>query len=155
MNTEPVDNAYREWSSGDPLKAGRLIYEHLPNDLRPQWAASILNLCRSLIPSIPAIDAIHEIALDRSRWKEAHAAFQHVRDLTLKAEESKLTDPIYAGVLYVAENTAKVTYNASGQPAPFDEDSGWWLVSNLRYVVDRVNNREFEEKAWSVVRCFQ
>ena len=28
----------------------------------------------------------------------------------------------------VAENTAKVIYNASNEPAPFDHDAGWWVV---------------------------
>lgn len=31
--------------------------------------------------------------------------------------------------LLLAENIAKVTYNASGQPAPFDADSGWYIPS--------------------------
>jgi hypothetical protein len=146
-----MDEAYRQWASGDPLKAGRQIYESLPNDRRPLWAASILNLCRSLIPRVPEIDAIHELASNPSRWKKAHASFWPVRDLTLKAEGSTSTDPIYVGVLHVAENTAKVTYNASGEPMPFDEDAGWWLVSNLRYVVDKVDDPEFEKKAWSIV----
>jgi hypothetical protein len=99
----------------------------------------------------------------RSRWKEAHAAFQRVRKLTLKAERSKSTDPIYAGILYVAENAAKVSYNASilgrldtqsysaQEPAPFDNDAGWWIVSNLRHVATTVNDPAFEKKAWAVV----
>jgi hypothetical protein len=151
MNTELMDDAYRRWSSGDTLKAGRLIYEQLPNDRRPLWAASILNLCRSLIQRVSEIDAVHEIASNPSRWKEAHAAFWPIRDLTLKAERSNSTDPVYEGVLHVTENTAKVTYNASGEPIPFDEDAGWWLVSNLRYLIDKVNDAEFEKKAWSIV----
>ena len=151
MNTELMGEAYNHWSSGDSLEAGRLIYEQISSDQRPLWAASILDLCRSLIPAVPEIDAIYDIALNRSRWKAAHAAFWPVRDLTLKAERSKSTDPLYAGILYVTENAAKVTYNASGDPAPFDDDAGWWLVSNLRHVADKVNDPEFERRAWAVV----
>lgn len=151
MSSELIDEVYRQWLSGDALKAGRAIYEQLADDQRPLWAASILNLCRSLIGRVAEVDAVYEVALNRSRWKEAHAVFWPVRALTLKAERSKSTDPVYTGVLYVTENTAKVAYNASGEPAPFDEDAGWWVVSNLRQVVDTVDDPEFEKKAWSIV----
>lgn len=146
-----IDEAFSQWSSGNPLEAGRLIYEQIPNAKRPVWAAAVLAECRRLIPSVSEIDAVYEIALTPSRWHEAHAAFSAVRGLTLEAERSKSTDPIYKGVLYIAENTAKVIFNASGKPAPFDHDSGWWLVSNLRHVVDKLNDSEFELKAWRTV----
>ncbi|HEY3473933.1 MAG TPA: hypothetical protein VGK56_04940, partial [Anaerolineales bacterium] len=80
-------------------------------------AASILDLCRLIIPRAPEIDAVHDIASSPSRWKEAHVAFWPVRKLTAKADESTSTDPVYWGVLLVTENTAKVTYNASGERA--------------------------------------
>ena len=30
------------------------------------------------------------------------------------------------------ELVAKIVYNAAGTPAPFDADSGWWIVPNAR-----------------------
>ncbi len=42
----------------------------------------------------------------------------------------------------------KVTYNASGEAAPFDHDAGWWLVSNLRDIVDQLGSPEFEARSW-------
>ena len=149
MESKLIDEAFVHWSSGNPLEAGRIIYEQIPNDQRPLWAAEILNLCRPLIPNVSEIDAAYEIALNQSRWKEAHAAFTRVRHLTLAFENSNSKDFVYGGILYLAENTAKVTYNASGEFAPFDDDSGWWVVSNLRYVVDKVGDSELESKAWA------
>jgi hypothetical protein len=163
MNTKLMDEAHDRWSSGESLEVGRLIYEQLHNNDRPVWAAAILDLCRPLIPKVPEIEAIYEIALSPSRWKEAHAAFQRVRELTLKAERSKSTNAIYAGILHVAENAAKIAYNASipGRsdnqlfsaqgPAPFDHDAGWWIVSNLRHVANTINDPTFEERAWAIV----
>ena len=151
MKTELLDKAHDHWSSGESLEAGRLIYEELHNSERPLWAASILNLCRPLIQRVPEIEAVYEIALNPSRWKEAHAAFQRVRQLTLQAERSKSKDAVYVGILFVAENAAKVSYNASMEPAPFDHDAGWWLVSNLRHIADTISDPTFEEKAWAVV----
>jgi len=63
-------------------------------------------------------------------------------------------------ILFIAENAAKVIYNASvvldhNNPAPFDHDSGWWLVSTFRHVVDLINDAEFASEAWQVVSCEQ
>lgn len=148
MKQDVIIEASRRWSSGRALEAGRILYEYLPNDQRPLWAARILAHCLQLIRSVREIDAIYEIAMDKTRWKEAHGAFWPLRELILKAERSKSADEIYARILYLAENTAKVAYNASGEAAPFDHDAGWWIISNLRYIVDKVKDVEFEVRAW-------
>jgi hypothetical protein len=64
MNSELMNEANDRWSSGDALEVGRLIYDHLPNDERPFWAAAILDLCRSLIPRVTEIDV--SLPLERS-----------------------------------------------------------------------------------------
>jgi len=148
MKQDIIIEASNRWSSGRALEAGRILYEYLPNDQRPLWAARILAHCLQLIRSVREIDTIYEIAMDKTRWKEAHEAFQPLRELTLKAERSKSTDEIYARILYLAENTAKVVYNASGEAAPFDHDAGWWIISNLRHILDKVKDVEFEVRAW-------
>lgn len=153
MNPNLIAEAYSHWSSGNPLEAGRLVYEQIPNNQRPFWASRILDLCIPLIPPVPEVDTISEIAADRARWKEAHSAFWPLRQLTLKAEASTSTNRLYSGILYLAENVAKVTYNASNEPAPFDEDAGWWVVSTLRYLVDNVDDSTFAIKAWAAVTC--
>jgi len=136
------------WSSGRAFEAGRILYEYLPNDQRPLWAARILAHCLQLIRSVREIDTIYEIAMDKTRWKEAHEAFGALREFALNPERSRSTDEIYAGVLDLAENTAKVAYNASGEAAPFDHNAGWRIISNLRHIVDKVNDIEFEVRVW-------
>ena len=153
MKQKYIDEAYQYWKNGQPLEAGRILYERINVRHRPAWAAEILELCKNLIPSVSEIDAVHLIAQDQNRWQEAHEAFTTVRMLTLQAERSKDTNAIYAGMLYLAENAAKVTYNASSGASPFDHDAGWWLVSNLRFIVDRIGNPEFEARAWDTVSC--
>ena len=55
-------------------------------------------------------------------------------------------DPI--GISFcLAKNVAKVTYNALGEPAPFDYNSGYRIVSSLRHIVDHLNDKAFENKA--------
>lgn len=151
MKNTLIDEAFAHWSMGNPLAAGLLIYEQIPNEQRPRWAAQILAECLPLIPNVPEISEVYEIAGAPLRWAEAYAAFSDVRQRTLEAERTHSTDLIYKSVLSVAENAAKVTYNASGQPAPFDYEAGARLVRDLRCVVDEVNRPEFESKAWAVV----
>jgi hypothetical protein len=71
--------------------------------------------------------------------------------VTLQYEAAKGKDELYGGLLYLAENVAKVTYNATNPPDPFDHDAGAWVVSCVRYLADKVNDPEFATQAWLVV----
>lgn len=152
MKSKFIEEAKPFWESGQPLKAGEILYEHIRLEHRPIWAIEVLELCKPFTKKIEEIEEVCRIAKNPKRWREAHDAFSSVRKLTLEAE-SKGGDPIYAGILYLAENAAKVTYNASGEPAPFDHNSGYWIISNLRYIVDQINDKAFENKAWYIVSC--
>jgi len=56
-------------------------------------------------------------------------------------------------LLSLAELVAKVTYNAVDPPDEFDEDSGWWIAASLRAFVERWNDTNFSEAAWSALCC--
>ena len=130
------DQSIAAWRSGEPVLAGRLFFEALEVKQRPAWAARILAVALSRVDAPAAAHFVLELAADEDRWGEAHAAFDAVRDLTLKQERAGAQrDELLYGVLFVAENCAKVIFNASGRPAPFDHDSGWWLPSNARAVL--------------------
>ncbi|MGD9365564.1 MAG: hypothetical protein PVH87_07710 [Desulfobacteraceae bacterium] len=152
MKIKYIEEAKPFWDSGQPLKAGEILYEHIREIHRPLWAKEVLELCIPLTGRIKEVEEVVGITKDPERWKEAHDAFSAVRDLTLKAE-GKGVDSIYSSILYLAENVAKVTYNASGESAPFDHDSGYWIVSNLRYIVDQKQDESFEKQAWHIVSC--
>jgi hypothetical protein len=152
MKQKYIREAKPYWDSGDPLKAGAILYEHIRRVHRPLWALEVLKLCKNLTNPIDEIEEVCRIIRTPTIWVEAHEAFSSVRELTLKAENSS-SDPIYAGILYLAENVAKVTYNASGEPAPFYHNCGYWIVSNLRHIVDHLGDKDFENKAWYVVSC--
>jgi hypothetical protein len=152
MKEKYIKKAKPYWEGGNPLKAGELLYERIRQNHRPLWALEVLELCMPLTKGIIEIDELCNIIRNPNRWAEAHEAFSSIRELTLNTEDSS-SDRIYTGVLYLAENVAKVTYNASGEPAPFDYNSGCRIVSNLRYIVDQLGDRAFENKAWYVVSC--
>lgn len=140
------------WTSGMAVDAGRTLYEAVPNADRPGWAADVLELaCTQVTEVPPPASAVLAIARDAARWREAHAAFSAVRRLTLAEDGNDAGRRINRCLLYVAEITAKVTYNASGERAPFDHDSGWWVARNLRDFVNAVSSREFEDRAWDTL----
>ena len=51
----------------------------------------------------------------------------------------------------LAENTAKITYNASGLPAPFNEDCGGWIASALHDLVELLDVAGLPLEAWETI----
>jgi hypothetical protein len=132
-----------------------MIYGAIPNESRPSWAADILELAASQVPAVPKhVQAVAKIARNPKRWGEAHSAFSAVRWLTLAEEKTHAGGTVYECMLFVAENAAKVIYNASGDPAPFDDDCGDWLVRCLRDLVDAIGSPEFENRAWFLLESW-
>jgi hypothetical protein len=142
------------WNSGETLAAGKLVFESIAAPNRPGWAANVLELCLELIDEPPEeVIAVCDIARDPRRWSQAHMAFDSVRKLLLLAEAGSLkASEVLLGIFYVAENAAKVTYNACSPGDPFDEDAGWWLAANLKWISDRVPDGTFRERAWRCLR---
>ena len=66
------------------------------------------------------------LANDRSRRKEAHVLFSEIRRKTLAAEQRN--DQLALAQYSFEEVCAKTLYNISGEPAPFDPDSPFWVL---------------------------
>lgn len=105
------------------LERGKQIFERIKNQDRPNWGLQILSAFDEYVSIIPqSIVGLKSIIKDRSRWKEAHKQFSEIRIFSL---DNKSYEP--EGYLFLAELVAKITYNASGELAPFDHDSGWHI----------------------------
>jgi len=125
--------ARKAWSEQRYLDAGREVYEVLTPTQRVEWTATMLRFCIAQSPAVQQIADVLALASAQEHWNLAHAAFNSVRNVTLVAEKSpREFDQRVKSLLYIAENTAKVIYNASGEPAPFDHDAGWWLAPCLQ-----------------------
>ena len=114
-----------------------------------------LVLERSRVHCAPIQD-LARIADHASEWGTAHSAFSVLRESTLKLERWGTwtkRQKLRLCHLYLAENVAKVIYNAIDPPNEFDEDSGWWVVSCLKDILDLLNDNEFSQVAWSTA-CF-
>ncbi|MBT9456997.1 MAG: hypothetical protein IV097_10290 [Burkholderiaceae bacterium] len=75
-----------------------------------------------------ALDELLVVVRSPSQWHTAHGLFQRIREKTLAAERSR-NGTAMAQRLF-EEVCAKTLYNLSGEPAPFDADSPYWVVPN-------------------------
>jgi len=150
MNDATLKQLRLEWKSGDATKVGRAILNQIPLADQVLRAVAILDVCRTRCSSVPAVDAVSELARAPQRWHEAHEHFSAIRKLTL-LEESHSTNPTYYVLLFVAENTAKTIYNATEPIDAFDEDAPFWLAKNAREMARRVNDPAFEDRLWQAL----
>jgi hypothetical protein len=146
-----TEAAYHAWTNGDPLRAGKLLYEALPQTTRPRWAASALTYCLPLIAPHPELDHLLAMTRDPAQWPTAPDSFNRLRQTTLTLEANPSANPYELGILYLAETVAKVTYNATNGAAPYDHHAGWRLVKHLRHIADLVNNATFTAGTWAFI----
>lgn len=150
-----ISEAYSHWKNGEDVETGRLLFERLPNEFRPKWAANILRLViqRTGTKSDVIAHAL-SIADHPEDWGKAHQAFDKLRDATLKLERIWWRSPreqLLLSQLLLAELVAKVTYNAIYPVDEFDEDSGWSIPLCLKGVLNRLNDEKFSELMWSAL----
>ena len=132
------------------IKIGQSVFENLPNDIRPGWAGLILSQFDNYIKNIPAsIKELYAIINNKERWKEAHGQFDKIRRFFL---DNKNYQP--EAYLILAELISKITYNASGQPAPFDYDSGHYIASTALKAAEHFDGNRLEEEVTSVILLF-
>jgi hypothetical protein len=132
------------------LSAGRDLFENIPNDLRPKWAGSILSCFRNHVKKIPpAITELLSLINEKQNWPNARGQFIKIRQFYLKHKSYKPE-----AYLLLAENVAKITYNATGLPAPFDHDSGWWIPNCALETAAYFQDESLEEQVRAAIFCF-
>ncbi len=98
--------------------------------------------------------ALLNIAATPENWPEAYDVFHALRKQTLAVEKSNAGGKdhnIHVFLLLLAENVAKVIYNASGKAAPFDHDSGQALVLAAAGVAMHLDDPAFSEYVWKAI----
>ncbi|WP_258725877.1 hypothetical protein [Cellulomonas sp. NS3] len=137
------------------LRVAKSLDASVPLTGRPNWAAGVLAAAvqaadqPDCAPDLIAL--VTDVASDDLRWEEGHRVFQKVRDETLRlaSRENQRTCLL---VLSIAESTAKVVYNSSGQPAPFDADSGTVLVRRAAELAVLLDDARATDLLWRAVR---
>jgi hypothetical protein len=99
---------------------------------------------------------INNIAVRRSAWKDAHKAFEKIRDRTIKLDriESRSNDQNrLLSLCCLGELVAKVIYNETDPIDPFDEDSGWRIASSAKNVVAEIGDEVVSNEMLNLL-CF-
>jgi len=147
-----LKRAYDLWMSDQALEVGKIIYERLPDEIRPIWAATVLEFALPFVTMRPEMERLLEMVKNKEQRKDAHKLFEVIRSLTLCEERSKAPRSRQATIdfsaLYLAENVAKIVYNASNPDDPFDHDTGWWIPVCLSHLIQKIGNGELMEQAW-------
>lgn len=132
------------------VKMGEQIFENLPNDIRPGWAGLILSRFDNYIKNVPtSVLDLYPLIDNKNRWLEAHEQFTKIRVFGLENKHYK--PQVYLGL---AELVAKVTFNASGQLAPFDSDSGHYITSLALKATEHFDDNRLEEEVKSAILLF-
>lgn len=152
---DDVSRACDFWQKGQTLSAGQLLFDSIPVEARPQWAARVMRVVidRTGVKS-HAIEHAIRIANTPNEWYKAHDAFSTLRKATLELDDIKplsMKQSLLLKHLLLAELVAKVTYNSTNPPDDFDADSGWWIAPCLKDILDSVNDEEFSRAAWSTL----
>jgi hypothetical protein len=155
MGDVTLNAAVDAWRNGDTPRAAELLAARVPQREQPRWAVAVLDACSARIPTtIPAeVRLVREIAATPARWPEAHDAFRGVRLLLLSVWRGPPLahteeEGLFWLFLALAENVAKVTYNASNSSAPFDSDVDRRVATCARWLSDWVHDADFEASVW-------
>jgi hypothetical protein len=154
MNSEErlqiIAQANAFWLQAQPVKAGMLIFERIPLDLRPKWAATILELAYVYIEPLPQIDQVFNFVREPQSWpldkgREAHGVFDAVR---IFCQARGFPSDLIESVCGLAENVAGITYTSRQFNAPFDHNRGWRLAQDIKAINAYLSTPTFLDAAW-------
>lgn len=132
------------------IKLGREIFENIPHRWQPIWAKYILSHFDRYAQHTPdAVYELYRIIDDENHWSEAYKRFCEIREYSLwnlfdQPEE----------YFQLAENVARVTYNASGNISLFDKSSGWYIPSLAMKAADYYKSDKLKEELLSAILVF-
>ncbi|QQS10351.1 MAG: hypothetical protein IPK69_06945 [Phycisphaerales bacterium] len=152
LSKKIVTQARELWEQDRALDAGKLIFDSIPTESQPRWAARILTLVvdRTGLKSKPVLHVI-QIAQSAQTWSLARGAFDDVRHEVLALSRVQARGEhasLRMSVLHLAEKVAKVTFNATDPLAKYDKDSGWKMATCLKDVLDLLKDEPFSAIAW-------
>jgi hypothetical protein len=115
------------WLAGDSVAASELAASMTAVGLG-KFGTEALAACCTMVDAPPAVANVVQVG--RADPSRAHAAFDAVRELTLRAD-TRSDDSGRLLLLSVAENAARVVYNSTNPDDPFDADSEECLLRSI------------------------
>ena len=143
-----------KWSSKDAAETGRIIFMAVPIGKRPDWAGAILLYCAGEDGLSDELATIVDLSYSDTKWEwiSAREHFNSIRDKILAIENSVRTADIHRSlILHIGEIAAKVIYNSSGGPAPYDRESGWYMAPCVKQYAEFVGVQSFEDNCWNLL----
>jgi len=126
------------------------IFNNVPDEIKPYWAGFVLSRFDNYFEDIPEpVRELFPIIDDKDKWKNAHEQFAKIREFGLVNQE------YCKEYLRLAEFVAKVIYNASGEPDPFDSDSGHYIACFAFKIVELFGDSHLELEAKPAILLFQ
>ncbi len=133
------------------IQIGRQIFDDIPNNIKPGWAGLILSRFGNYVQHVPAaINELYPIIKKQETWKHAHHQYEKIRRL-LPVNKKYLPE----AYLLLAGNVAKVTYNCSNEPAPFNDDSGWHIPRLALQAATYFDDNRLEHEVRSGILIFE
>ena len=158
------NEALKLWNENKGIELGRLVFNEISINQQPVWAGKILTLVYGTSDlKHETIEELLDIINFPEKWKNGKIIFSKIRRSVLdfdKKQERKHTlseeEIAICGMLILAEQVAKVTYNATSPFDEFDEDSGHWIPYLLRDFTKTTpwDSESFSQKAWEALINF-
>ena len=119
------------------LELGSTIARKLSPYELAQWSARVLTTAVNASGSTPAVDELVRLSSDTDSWAQCKEHFSILRKGTLRLERQGLAQSTLGSLILLAENVAKVLYNATGPSAPFDLDAAEWIPRCTRHLCEK------------------
>lgn len=133
---KPPVKANEHSSSGHAGYAG----SRMPNVI--STIRGLIEVFRPYCADFSTLNELTEFTADRSQWRRCHDLFDRIRKKTLSAERT--ADQLLEAQYLFEEVCAKTLYNLSGEPAPFDPDVPFKIVTNAFVLARRLNISDTE-----------
>ncbi len=148
---EIIERAKAYWDNNSPLKTGLIIFERIPLEFRPVWAADILAFVYPHLTPMPEVTAALEFASQPDQWPLSRSSEAHRIFVNISWQQGEFADfySVEAQILELAKHMAGITYTARQYPAPFDHHRGWSIVEQLHNITKQIPLDEV--KAWEIV----
>ena len=137
--------ALAAWHDGDFYQCGEILSQSFNHRERQSWAAGVLREAVGYQEVSVVVGSLLDIVKDDSRWAEAKAEFNKIRSETIRLEETGGNLELL-GIFHLAENVAKITYNAWCSNYEFDEDAGYWIPSCVNFIISHVRDEDRKKR---------
>jgi hypothetical protein len=128
VTTQRIEELKKAWFSKFDETHGKEIFEFVDTIKLMESVAGLLCM---IAPDEISKDAAMFLE-HRDSWHTAHGKFDHTRDLSLSAMKAVPQDDALVAKLGAIEQIYEIAYNETNPDDPFDSNTGWWLLVNLR-----------------------